>query len=95
MRSSIVKRRPIIIDGRRTNVSLEDLFWELLKEIAQTQGQTLSDLVDKIGEDRQDANLSSAIRLFVLGYVRDEIARYNVVAPHKKDGVRHPGLTHA
>jgi predicted DNA-binding ribbon-helix-helix protein len=69
MRKSAVVKRSIVIAGHKTSVSLEDHFWNWLKEIARTQEQTMSDLVAKIGKDREHTNLSSAIRLFVLGYV--------------------------
>jgi predicted DNA-binding ribbon-helix-helix protein len=68
-RKSAVVKRSIVIAGHKTSVSLEDHFWNWLKEIARTQEQTMSDLVAKIGKDREHTNLSSAIRLFVLGYV--------------------------
>jgi predicted DNA-binding ribbon-helix-helix protein len=70
MKSPIVKRA-ISIVGHKTAISLEDPFWELLKKIAQRE-QTLSDLLAKIDQDREHANLSSAIRVFVLGYVREQ-----------------------
>jgi predicted DNA-binding ribbon-helix-helix protein len=70
MRSSIIKRS-ISMDGRKTSISLEDAFWSSLKEIAQDQGATLSEVVAKIDNKRERPNLSSAIRLFVLGHVRN------------------------
>ena len=69
MKSSIVKRS-IIIDGHKTSVSLEDAFWNDLKEIAHAQRETLSGLVAKIDVTRRQGNLSSAIRLFVLDHTR-------------------------
>jgi predicted DNA-binding ribbon-helix-helix protein len=69
MKSSIVKRS-IIIDGHKTSVSLEDAFWSDLKEIAHSQQATLSKLVGQIDETRQQGNLSSAIRLYVLEHIR-------------------------
>jgi predicted DNA-binding ribbon-helix-helix protein len=39
--SSVVKR-PIVISGRNTSVSLEDEFWKSLKEIASARGMTLA-----------------------------------------------------
>jgi predicted DNA-binding ribbon-helix-helix protein len=48
--------------------SLEDAFWEGLKEIAKTKRMTLSDLVGGIHTQREQGNLSSAIRLFVLSH---------------------------
>ena len=69
MRSSISKRS-IVIGGHKTSVSLEDAFWSDLKQIAHTQEASLSELIAKIDETRQQGNLSSAIRLFVLGHFR-------------------------
>jgi predicted DNA-binding ribbon-helix-helix protein len=69
MNSQVVKRS-IVIDGHKTSVSLEDAFWTGLREIAQAQHATLSTLVGEIDRTRQQGNLSSAIRLFVLDQVR-------------------------
>ena len=38
MESPIVKRS-IVLAGHKTSVSLEDAFWEGLKEIAKTRGR--------------------------------------------------------
>jgi predicted DNA-binding ribbon-helix-helix protein len=67
MKSTIVSRT-ITLAGHKTAVSLEDAFWEGLKEIAKTERKTLSELVDDIDTGRDHANRSSAIRLFVLNY---------------------------
>jgi predicted DNA-binding ribbon-helix-helix protein len=72
MKSSI-QRHTIIIDGHKTTVSLENAFWRDLKEIAHAQEATLSELVAKIDQTRQtrqQSNLSSAIRLYVLEHIR-------------------------
>jgi predicted DNA-binding ribbon-helix-helix protein len=69
MISPIVKRS-IVIGGHKTSVSLEDAFWRGLKEIARTRRMTLSTMVSEIDKSRQQSNLSSAIRLFVLDMVR-------------------------
>lgn len=68
--SSPVVKRSIVIAGHKTSVSLEDAFWQGLKEIANGLELTLSDLVATIDTDRHGGNLSSAIRLFVLDYYR-------------------------
>jgi predicted DNA-binding ribbon-helix-helix protein len=68
---SSVSKRSIVIAGHKTSVSLEDVFWNCLKEIATERDVTLAELVAKIDGDRQHANLSSAIRLFVLGVYQD------------------------
>jgi predicted DNA-binding ribbon-helix-helix protein len=69
---SSVSKRSIVIAGHKTSVSLEDKFWDSVKEIAGGRGMTLAELVGEIDANRQHANLSSAIRLFVLGVYRDQ-----------------------
>jgi predicted DNA-binding ribbon-helix-helix protein len=69
MKSQVVKRS-IIIAGHKTSVSLEDAFWDALKEIATLKDKTLSDLVADIDATRSQGNLSSAIRLYVLESAR-------------------------
>ena len=69
MKSPVVKRS-IVIAGHKTSVSLEDAFWDALKEIAGRRRATLSDLVASIDSSRTQGNLSSAIRLFVLDHFR-------------------------
>jgi len=70
--NSPVSKRSIVIAGHKTSVSLEDEFWDSLKEIASERGTTPAALVTAIDADRQHVNLSSAIRLFVLGFYRDQ-----------------------
>ena len=73
VKSPVVKRS-IVVSGHKTSVSLEDEFWKSLKEIASERNMTLTELVRAIDANRQHANLSSAIRLFVLGVYRDQVA---------------------
>ena len=80
---SPIEKRSIVVAGHKTSVSLEDAFWQGLKEIANERDLTLSDLVGEIDAYRQDANLSSAIRLFVLGRYRDRLGFYREVADHQ------------
>ena len=74
MKSPVVKRS-IVIAGHKTSVSLEDAFWEGLKEIASGRHETLSNMVGHIDGGRHQGNLSSAIRLFVLDHYRDHAVR--------------------
>jgi predicted DNA-binding ribbon-helix-helix protein len=67
MQSPITKRS-VVIAGHKTSVSLEDAFWNGLKEIARSRETTLSDLVAAIDVGRQHGNLSSCLRLFVLDH---------------------------
>jgi predicted DNA-binding ribbon-helix-helix protein len=68
MKSKIVKRS-VVIHRHKTSISLEDSFWNDLKEIAHYQRVTVSELLESIDKERQ-GNLSSALRLFVLDQVR-------------------------
>jgi predicted DNA-binding ribbon-helix-helix protein len=68
---SLVVKRSVVIDSHKTSVSLEDEFWKNLREIAHGRNETLSHLISTIDKDRQSANLSSAIRLFVLRHYSD------------------------
>jgi predicted DNA-binding ribbon-helix-helix protein len=45
-----------------------------LKEIAQERHMTRSEVIAAIDANRQNANLSSAIRVFVLGFYLDQIS---------------------
>ena len=58
--------------SHKTSVSLEDEFWDTLKEIARGRGMTMSELVGEIDATRTNDNLSSALRLFILGFYRSE-----------------------
>jgi predicted DNA-binding ribbon-helix-helix protein len=81
MKSPVVKRS-IVLAGHKTSVSLEDEFWRGLKEIAGKRLMNLSTLVDTIDGQRQQGNLSSALRLFVLNHYRSRVsdmeARYGI-----------------
>jgi predicted DNA-binding ribbon-helix-helix protein len=65
MKSLIVKRS-VVIAGHKTSISLEDPFWKALKEIAALRNMPLSNLITTVDVEREHANLSSAIRLFIL-----------------------------
>jgi predicted DNA-binding ribbon-helix-helix protein len=74
---SPVLKHSIVIAGHKTSVSVEDEFWDSFKEIAGERGTTLAAMIGAIDGDRKHANLSSAVRLFVLGFYRDQLASWN------------------
>ena len=57
----------------RPAISLEEAFWSALKDIAHERGETLSHLVGSIDTKHEFANLSSALRLFVLEYYTERV----------------------
>ncbi|HEY6257298.1 MAG TPA: ribbon-helix-helix domain-containing protein [Xanthobacteraceae bacterium] len=74
MNSRVIKRS-VVIAGRRTSISLEDAFWKALKEIAISRHITPSRLVTLVDAAREQMNLSSCLRLFVLDFYRDGSGR--------------------
>ena len=65
-----VVKRSLQIAGHRTSVSLEEIFWVELRAIAAARGKSVAGLVAEIDAERGAANLSSALRVFVLEAVR-------------------------
>jgi predicted DNA-binding ribbon-helix-helix protein len=68
--NSTVKKRSIVIGGRKTSISLEDDFWMSLRQIARGRQVTISDLIASLDAARENSNLSSAIRVFILDHYR-------------------------
>jgi predicted DNA-binding ribbon-helix-helix protein len=67
---SLVVVKSVNINRHHTSVSLESAFWNALKEIAVAQNITAAALVSKIDSERDAANLSSAIRVYVVEHYR-------------------------
>ena len=61
-----VVKHSVVIAGHRTSVSLEDAFWRALKDIAAQEDVSLAALIARVDAGRGEANLSSALRVFVL-----------------------------
>jgi predicted DNA-binding ribbon-helix-helix protein len=83
--NSPVIKRSIIRNGHKSSVSLEDEFWEGLREIAGREGVTVSALVGTIDHGPNRRNLSSAIRVFVLDHFRRNGAPSLPLSPHAQD----------
>jgi predicted DNA-binding ribbon-helix-helix protein len=60
----------VVAQSVTTSVSLEGAFWNALKEIAVSKNISINVLVSKIDTTRKAANLSSAIRVYVLSYYK-------------------------
>jgi len=74
LRNPIVTRaifkRSIVVAGHRTSISLEQEFWDALKDLARLRDQTISFVVETVDKEREVVNLSSAIRLEILAEAR-------------------------
>ena len=91
MKSSVIKHS-IDIDGHKTSVSLEDEFWEGLREIAERQRITVSALTKQIDKERHDCNLSSAIRVFVVKHFKLQAANGATAHDYVDAKVVHNGM---
>jgi len=60
-----LKKHSVIIAGHQTSITLENIFWRHLKDIARLRNVSLNILISEI-DARRKTNLSSAIRVFVL-----------------------------
>ena len=62
-------KRSVEIAGHKTSISLEPLFWDLLKQAAKAEGMPVNALVARIDAERIAAptapGLSGAIRLWL------------------------------
>ena len=68
--SSPVLKRSVVLSGHKTSVSLEEPFWQALREIARERGITTAALINSIASKQVEGNLSSALRVFVLEHFR-------------------------
>lgn len=69
---TLVKKHSVSIRGHRTSFSLEKPFLDELRRIATARGLTLAALIAFVDEARpREANLSSALRIFVLEEIRN------------------------
>jgi predicted DNA-binding ribbon-helix-helix protein len=66
-----IVKRSVSIAGHRTSISIEEPFWEVLREIAEREKLSIQALIGRIDAERGEQNLSSAIRVFVLTDIRN------------------------
>ena len=71
-----MKKRSLLIMGHATSISLEEVFWQSLKEIAKSKNISVQQLIEEIDLTRT-GNLSSAIRVYVLTYFKNLSPKHN------------------
>lgn len=59
-------KHSLIVAGHRTSISLEGPFWRALREEAARRQMSVAALVSEVDETRAGANLSSALRVYLL-----------------------------
>lgn len=71
-----MKKFSVVIAKRHsTSVTLEDDFFQELRAIATAENKSLNQLVTEIDSSRQEDNLSSAIRIFILKKVKSGFSK--------------------
>ena len=70
-----MQKRSVIIAGRHnTSITLETEFMDELLSIASVQNQTINDLITEIDRSRTSSNLSSAVRIYILKYLKQQLS---------------------
>lgn len=69
-----MQKKSVIIAGRhQTSISLENEFYAELESIAKEKNISINSLVTEIDSKREHENLSSAIRVYILKYLKEKI----------------------
>jgi len=67
----LIVKKSVNISGHRTSISIEEQFWEMLREISNHYNKSINSMVLDIDKNRDiNTNLSSAIRLFILNHLK-------------------------
>lgn len=67
----LIRKHSISLHGHRTSFSLEDAFWQEIRGIAESRNLPIAALIADIdGKRPADCNLSSALRLYVLEWLK-------------------------
>jgi predicted DNA-binding ribbon-helix-helix protein len=79
-------KRSFTIAGHSTSISLEEPFWQGLKDAAGVRNMPLVTLVQSIDQQRGNAGLSSAVRVWLLEYYRGRTdTNIATTSPHVPD----------
>lgn len=70
-------KRSVEIAGHKTSISLEPLYWELLKQAALAEGLPINALVARIDSERIKAptppGLAGAVRVWLVAWLAERI----------------------
>ena len=66
----IATPRSVFIGNQKTSLRLEGVMWHALRDIAEERGKTVNDLIIEIRQDHDQANLSSAVRVYIVEHYR-------------------------
>lgn len=70
-------KRSVEIAGHKTSISLEPLFWDLLRQAAAAEGLPVNALVARIDAERIRApvppGLAGAVRIWLVGWLAERL----------------------
>ncbi len=64
-------KHSVNISGHQTSYTLEHAFYLQLQRFAKNNNLKISQIIERIDENRENIGLSSAIRLFILNILTD------------------------
>jgi predicted DNA-binding ribbon-helix-helix protein len=71
-------KRSIEIAGHKTSISLEPLYWELLKQAARAEALPINALVARIDAERIQApappGLAGAVRIWLVAWLAERLS---------------------
>ncbi len=68
----MIKKSVVIANRHSTSISLEKEFMDELEAIAKQKGLSVNRLVTEIDSTREQDNLSSAIRIYILKHLKNQ-----------------------
>ncbi len=71
----MLKKSVIIANRHSTSISLEKEFMEELEIIAKENNKSINQLITEIDSTREQNNLSSAIRIYILKQLKNKISQ--------------------
>nr|WP_156901541.1 ribbon-helix-helix domain-containing protein [Nisaea denitrificans] len=67
---STLLSKNVLVDGHRTSMRLEPAMWDALTQIAAREKLTIHQICGIVNQHRVNTSLTSATRVFILGYFR-------------------------
>ena len=87
----MLDNRNVIVNGSRTSIRLEPVFWDALAEIAASEGRTIHEICSMVDRSRRDSSLTASLRVQILSYFREAATPDgHRLAGHGADGVGKP-----
>lgn len=76
MTNSRLVNRNVVAGRGRTSMRLEPELWNALQEICEHEGQSVSELVRQIEATGHAGGRTSAVRVFIVNYLRTSLAAH-------------------